>query len=271
MEEKMEVHGGHRERIRARIEAGGLDRLAPHEVLEFLLYYAIPRQDVNRLSHNLLEYFGTLENVLHAELPELMKVEGVGKKAALWLALVGECTLECARGSGKDQQALENFMQVFVYACKLYRDARPPCSVQICMDAASRVSYRRVICESRAWGEAETLRQALSDVLSMRARNVIILQFIGNLHADPDEYDCEHAREYAYALRGVGCTLLDVVLVGDGGMASMRQMGMIPEEGADGRARRMVCERYLENMPDAAELYTRAPVLTEDEDELFDF
>ncbi len=267
MEEFNDIHFGHRERIRSRIAAGGLDRLQPHEVLEFLLYFVVARQDVNALSHSLLDHFGTLEDVLKGEIPELMKVEGVGRKTATWLALVGECVYECNHARQDERLPLENFMQVFKYACAEYRKAAPPCTIQLCMDAACRLSYRRVICESRAWGEPDTLREALSDVISAQARNVIILQFVGNMHADPDDYDKNHAREYGYALSCAGCNLLDVVLVGDGGIASMRQLGFVPDH-SDNRINHKVCERYLENMPEA---YTLAVHPTEeDNDEFFD-
>ena len=60
MEDFFEFHDGRRERLRYRIMERGTDELKPHEVLEFLLYYAVPRQDVNDLAHALLEYFGSL-------------------------------------------------------------------------------------------------------------------------------------------------------------------------------------------------------------------
>ena len=266
MEELNDIHFGHRERIRARIAAGGLDRLQPHEVLEFLLYYVVARQDVNALSHSLLDHFGTLEDVLNGEIPELMKVDGVGQKTATWLALVGECIHECNHARSAERISLENFMQVFKYACREYRKLTPPCTLQICMDAACCISYRRVICESRAWGEPDTLREAMADVISAQARNAIIIQFIGNMHAEPDDYDITHAREYGYALSCAGCNLLDVVLVGDGGIESMRQLGFVPNH-SENRMNHMVCERYLENMPEASTLSVQ---IMEEENELFD-
>ena len=267
MEDIIDIHGGHRDRIRSRIAAGGIDRLQPHEVLEFLLYYVIPRQDVNQLSHGLLDYFGSLEAVLDAEIPELMKVEGVGRKIAYWLALIGECINECNRSGLRGHIKLHNFMQAFRYACKVYRRVLPPCTMQICMDEACRISYQRFICDSRAWGEPETLRDAMSDVISSRARNVMILQFIGNMHADPDDYDKEHAREYGYALSCAGCRLLDVILVGDGGVSSMRQLGFVPDY-SNKHLNNRVYERYLEDMPEAYTLTVRP--MEDDEDEFFD-
>lgn len=267
MEDFNDIHEGRRDRIRGLIAAGGMDRLQPHEVLEFLLYYVIPRQDVNQLSHGLLDYFGSLEDVLNAEIPELMKVEGVGRKIAYWLALVGECVGECKRAEQEPQVLLKNFMNVFVYACRKYREVLPPCTMQICLDENCGIIYQRFICDSRAWGEQATLREALSDVITSHARNVMIIQFIGNMHAEPDDYDKEHAREYGYALSCAGCSLLDVVLVGDGGVSSMRQLGFIPDY-SDRRLNNRVHERYLEDMPEAYTLSVQP--MEDDEYEFFD-
>ena len=66
MERTNEAHEGHRARLRRKVRETGLDALAPHEILEFLLYHIVPRQDVNALAHRLLERFGSVEGVLRA-------------------------------------------------------------------------------------------------------------------------------------------------------------------------------------------------------------
>ena len=96
MDRMTETHGGHRARLRQKVRDQGLEALAPHEIMEFLLYYAIPRQDVNTLAHRLIERFGSVEAVLHAEVPELMQVEGMGRRNAEYLARVGEAASACA-------------------------------------------------------------------------------------------------------------------------------------------------------------------------------
>ena len=54
----MAVHEGHRSRKKEQFRAHGLDAFADHEVLELLLYYAVPRQDTNPIAHRLMEKFG---------------------------------------------------------------------------------------------------------------------------------------------------------------------------------------------------------------------
>ena len=68
-----DVHSGHRARMRSRFAAQGLDGFADHEVLELILFYAIPQGDVNDLAHELIERFGTIAGVLDASVDELKK------------------------------------------------------------------------------------------------------------------------------------------------------------------------------------------------------
>jgi len=81
-------HQGHRARLRARFMASGLEGFAPHEALELLLTFAIPRQDVNPLAHRLIRHFGSFNRVLEAPVRELRRVQGVGENAATLLSLL---------------------------------------------------------------------------------------------------------------------------------------------------------------------------------------
>ena len=62
----MGVHDGHRERKREQFLRHGADSFADHELLELLLYSAVPRRDTNPLAHDLINYFGSLHAVFSA-------------------------------------------------------------------------------------------------------------------------------------------------------------------------------------------------------------
>ena len=88
--EKGALHTGHRERMRARVKAAGEQSLADHELLELLLYYAVPRRDTNELAHELIEECGSLKAVLEAPEERLCRVPEIGEKSAQYLRLLGE-------------------------------------------------------------------------------------------------------------------------------------------------------------------------------------
>lgn len=80
-------HAGHRQRLYAKLQTGGLEN---HEYLEALLFNAIPRANTNDIAHRLLSRFGSFSGVLNASLDELKTVRGVGENVANYVFLIGE-------------------------------------------------------------------------------------------------------------------------------------------------------------------------------------
>ena len=78
------LHEGHRDRVRFRFERDiEMDAFNEHEMLEYLLFHAIPRKDTNEIAHLLINTFGSLGNVFNASVNDLVSVKGMTKNAAL--------------------------------------------------------------------------------------------------------------------------------------------------------------------------------------------
>lgn len=82
------VHEGHRQRLINKFLVSP-DSCYEHEILEALLFYAIPRKDTNALAHELIKKFGGLTNVFNATPNQLKEIKGVGEKVAAQILLVG--------------------------------------------------------------------------------------------------------------------------------------------------------------------------------------
>lgn len=83
-------HNGHRQRMQEKITKFGLRSLQPHEVLEYLLWFTIPRKDTNPLGHKLIDTFGSVANVLDADPRYLEKIDGIGARTAQFLTSLPE-------------------------------------------------------------------------------------------------------------------------------------------------------------------------------------
>ena len=81
------LHKEHRLRVKERFLRDGLEHFSPHELLELILFYAIPQKDTNELGHRLIAHFGSLARVFRASHEELCRVEGIGEHAATLLRL----------------------------------------------------------------------------------------------------------------------------------------------------------------------------------------
>ena len=78
-------HSGHRNRIRARLFSGEVPCGTDDEILEVLLFYAVPRGDTRPIAEALIDKFGSLRGVANATKSELTSVKGVGEKTAIFL------------------------------------------------------------------------------------------------------------------------------------------------------------------------------------------
>ena len=110
---------GHRGRVRERFFREGLDKFAEYEILEILLFFAVPRRDTKGMAHALMDSFSTLHGVLTASEEELCTVAGIGKHTAAFLRALlpfGEYVMKTENRpvAYKDNQKLgERFVQYF--------------------------------------------------------------------------------------------------------------------------------------------------------------
>ncbi len=104
MEEKkkpVNLHAGHRKRVRERYLTLGEEAFSDHQLLELLLFYALPRKDTNELAHVLLNHFGSLEGVFRATVDELCHVEGISESSAALIHLVPDLYYRCQKSESR--------------------------------------------------------------------------------------------------------------------------------------------------------------------------
>ena len=83
MEENL--HKNHRERLKKTFLEKDLESFESHNVLELLLFNAIPRKDTNELGHRLIKQFGSISPYLEAPIEDVPAVDGIGANAALFV------------------------------------------------------------------------------------------------------------------------------------------------------------------------------------------
>lgn len=83
---KADLVKGHRNRVREKYaKLASFDSFEPYEILELLLFYALPRKDTKPIAKNLISTFGSLEGVLRADINTLIKQSGIGLSTAVFL------------------------------------------------------------------------------------------------------------------------------------------------------------------------------------------
>ena len=119
-ETKPHSHGGHRERVKKTVLKNGFKQLYDHELLEFLLFYAIPRRDTNPLAHQLIEQFGSLKNVMDADVDQLISSDGLGESCALYIKAIQEAMIRYVNSSEGAVYRYDRLEKVCRYLCNYY-------------------------------------------------------------------------------------------------------------------------------------------------------
>ena len=238
------VHEGHRQRLRERAEQEGFDSFHPHQVLELLLFYSIPRQDTSEIAHELINKFGTVRKVLTAPAKELTHVRGIGTRSAEWLRCMGELIGSYAELRDEDRPRIRNCGDALAFCASRRGMASIPSTYHIALTPAGVVQVFEQICDSLQWGVPVALKKSLHSSLAVHARNVVVVEYVAAETPKVRTYDKRSAAAYAEVLRCMGAELLDVILVGEREALSLNQTGDF-DRTLYGAARSRLSERYL--------------------------
>lgn len=215
---KENIHTGHRERMRQRYRQYGLDNFADHEVLELLLYYTIPRGDVNALAHKLLQHFGSIAGVLHASEQELKKIPGIGENSALFLHLLPEIFQRYHRPN--DRKQIRSLTEAGEYFQNYYTGIAKEQLVLMMLDNKMQVIAVRVLATGAPNCVQADMRRLTELVLSDNASQVILSHNHPNSRAMPSRADLETTIAIRRLLETIQVTLLDHIVVGEDGYYS---------------------------------------------------
>jgi DNA repair protein RadC len=112
-----EVHGasGHRARLRSRLLKAGPDSLADHEVLEMMLFLALPRRDTKPIARALVARFGSYARAIAAPVPDLLAVEGLGLSGTAALKIVQAAALRLVKADVIYRPVLNHWDRLIEY------------------------------------------------------------------------------------------------------------------------------------------------------------
>ena len=223
----MGIHDGHREKKRQQFLQHGLDAFADHEVLELLLFYAIPRKDTNPIAHQLMDHFGSLDRVLSASVEELCQVEGIGPSAALLITLLPQISRRAALQSMEREVILNSVEAMGRYCLTLAGNSREEEFYLICLDAKGKVTGRSRLGDGAA-AVSVNLRKVAELVLRHNAYAVVLTHNHPSGMALPSRDDLLATQQIEQLLRNMGVMLLDHIITADGDFVSMAANGSIP-------------------------------------------
>ena len=224
------VHKNHRERIRDRFDQEGLSGFHDHEVLELLLFYAIPQGDVNPIAHRLIKRFGSFHRVLEATPEQLMAVEGIGAHTARMLHLVFEIGRRyCHDGvrHRESRQELDSTQKIAYYIAPQLAGLPHEVTAIICVDVRLRPICCEIVSKGTVTGSELLVRRIAEVAVRNHAPAVILAHNHPRGRACASLEDLESTRQLRKSLVSLDIELIDHIILADGEYVSLRDYGAL--------------------------------------------
>ena len=221
-------HKGHRQRMRERVQSYGLDSLAEHEALEYVLYLTNAQKDTNGIAHDLIDRFGDFAAVLEASEEELCTVEGVGPSTARMLHLLPQISRYYGRSRTSTTRCIKTTEQMGSYLMAKFAWSDYERAMLVSLDSRKRV-------RAAVW-----LREGSSDRVSLDIKNVVAAAIKGGTDAVvlchnhpngvalPSREDLQATENIVRALGMVQVSLRDHIILTETEYFSMREANRLP-------------------------------------------
>ncbi|NDV02859.1 RadC family protein [Pseudoroseicyclus tamaricis] len=217
----------HRRRLRARFMEGGAAAMPDYELLELLLFRAIPRQDVKPLARRLIERFGDLGAVLSAPTVRLAKVEGVGEAVICELKVAEAAAHRMARARVLQRPVISSWDQVLDY-CHTTMAHRETEQFRILFLDRKNVL---IADEEQARGTVDHVpvypREVVKRALELNASALILVHNHPSGDPTPSDADIQMTAAIAEAARALGLTIHDHLVIGRQRELSFRAEGLL--------------------------------------------
>lgn len=220
-------HLGHRARMRTKLLAAGPDALLDHELLEMVLFLALPRRDTKPVARALLARFGSFANALAAPAIELRAVEGLGEAGCAALKTVQAAALRLARAEVMERPVLNNWDRLLDYLNAAMAREKVEQFRVLFLDVRNRL----IADEAQARGTVNHTpvypREVVRRALELQATALILVHNHPSGDPTPSRADLEMTQEIKAAAASLGIVLHDHLVMGNGRHVSFRREGLL--------------------------------------------
>jgi len=224
----MGEHDGHRERLRRQFLDHGLEALRDYEVLELLLFYAIPRRDTNPIARKLLQHFGSLAAVLDASPSELQQVAGIGENAAVLLQMITPLSRRYLQAKTEKSVLLTSSRACGTFLIPYFLGERDELVYLLCLDGKGQLLCCRLLQRGCSNSVGVSIRKAAEIAISCNAASVILSHNHPGGVAVPSVEDYATTDQLHRALEPLGIRLVDHIIVVEDDYMSMADSGCMP-------------------------------------------
>jgi DNA repair protein RadC len=220
---------GHRDRLRARLREGGENALPDYELLELLLFAAIPRQDVKPLAKRMLQAFdGDIAELMSAPRGRLKEIDGVGDAVVDQLKLVRAAAGRLLRQKAKKAEVALSSWRALVDYCMLQMARETNEQFRILfLDRKNKLLRDEVQSHGTVDHTPVYPREVVKRALELGASAIILAHNHPSGDPTPSSADVEMTKQIVDAAKTLDITVHDHLIIGRSGHASLRQLGLM--------------------------------------------
>lgn len=219
-------HEGHRARLKSRFTTAP-NSLADYELLELLLFMAIPRRDVKPLAKTLLKKFNGIENVFAASVPELTAIEGLSESAAIALKSVEAAAKRMMQASVMKQPVLSSWSRLIDYCtAQMAREKTEQFRV-LYMNRKNMLIADEVHQQGTVDQSAVFPREIVGRALALGATAVILVHNHPSGDPSPSDADVTLTHEIIRAFDPLDIVVHDHLIIAKTGHTSFKKLGLI--------------------------------------------
>jgi len=218
---------GHRERLRKRFRDGGSDALPDYELLELVLFRAMPRRDTKPLAKAILARFGSFAEAMNAPDDLLLEVPGLGEAAVTEIKLVRAAALRLMRGEVLERPVLASWQQVLDY-CRAAMGFEAKEQFRILfLDKRNQLIADEVQQTGTVDHTPVYVREVVKRALELSATAIVLVHNHPSGDPTPSRADIEMTKQIVSSAKNLGIVVHDHIIVGKQGHASFRGLGLI--------------------------------------------
>lgn len=224
MKEPPHYHG-HRQRLKEKFASGGV--LADYELLELLLFHAIPRADVKPIAKELIQRFGNLQSIFTADIELLREVKGIGESVIHLFKLVHTLRVRSQQQELQSKSFIHNEKDVIRYCRDKIGFEPVEHLMAIFLDNKNGIIADEILQTGTVDSAPLYPREVLKRALALNASSIVLAHNHPSGDPKPSAADILSTEEVQKGAKALGIQLHDHIIIGKDDHVSLRALGCL--------------------------------------------
>lgn len=221
---------GHRDRLKQKVRSGielgkPFYGLYDYEILEYFLFFILPRVDTKPIAKNLLAKFGSISNCFDASLSELTSIDGINEKSALSLISFRELiNLYSVEKLSEDEFELKNIEKLLL---KLFKNKLDENILLITVNSKDKIINTNFTDKGKRDRVQFDIPKLTKTAIKDSASSVILAHNHPNYSTNPSKEDIINTKELEITLKKVEIKMLDHFIISENDIFSFKKNGLL--------------------------------------------